>query len=338
MAGVSSTQGTVSRARRNIGGGAAAVLCVLAAGCASSSGLIRHSTSATVAVTDALVIPAPGGPAVIAVVERPYANAIRQEIALSSNGRTPGQNSFTVTAFGPTDSTISNQLPNPPLLMSDISREMIEAFPGVAMQPASAYVQNKYGPFGYAIGEAGGGELCFYGWQRLRAPDFSSTVFSGQGTLSIRLRLCDRGASEETLLGVMYGYTITASFDSASWDPYGMPVGPDEALGRVGAPTYPLGAGGFVTVVDDSPQGPAPVAAARPAPAAATRAPAELARPPLVDVVVPPPPAVPAGEDATRTPAPATRAAEPAPPGGPPPAGRALVPPPPNTDDANAGD
>jgi hypothetical protein len=55
----------------------------------------------------------------------------------------------------------------------------------------------------------------------------------------VRLRLCEAGASEKDLLSVMYGYTLTGSFASEQWNPYGAPAGIDSRLGADAQPIYP---------------------------------------------------------------------------------------------------
>jgi hypothetical protein len=57
--------------------------------------------------------------------------------------------------------------------------------------------------------------------------------------IQIRLRLCDARASERQLLGIVYGYTVTGTFDGDIWNPYGAPPPADPALGQTGAPIYP---------------------------------------------------------------------------------------------------
>ncbi|MGO7508227.1 cellulose biosynthesis protein BcsN, partial [Rhizobium johnstonii] len=41
------------------------------------------------------------------------------------------------------------------------------------------------------------------------------------------------------LLGIVYGYTVTGTFDGEIWNPYGNLPPADAALGRTGVPIYP---------------------------------------------------------------------------------------------------
>jgi hypothetical protein len=107
------------------------------------------------------------------------------------------------------------------------------------MQTSLVYVQNKYGPFGFATGRSASGDVCLYAWQRIE-PNEPAILVPG-GVISIRLRLCDAAATHEQLLRSMYGFTISAYYKSGSWNPYGSPPRVPEHLGEIDAPIYPLG-------------------------------------------------------------------------------------------------
>lgn len=188
---------------------------------------------------EALAFPPPSGPAILDIVERRYSNAIRQDIILSTESAVAGANRLRVDLYGPIDSSSDTALPNRRITQGDIRREMGEALPGIAMQVSPFYVQNDYGPFGYAIGRAGSGDLCLYGWQRIEAAAHLSRFFDNRGTIQVRLRLCERGATEESLLAVMYGYTLAAVVTDQVWNPFGTPPPLDPALGRKGESIYP---------------------------------------------------------------------------------------------------
>lgn len=274
---------------------ALAALGLAVSACAQSpTSLDRSSLASGASAREALALPPPGGPEVVGVVERRYSNAIEQEIALATSSSLPGQNVLRVQFFGPVGSEGSdNALPVRILSEGAIAREMRQAFPGVAMVRSPVYVQNTYGPFGYAVGRRGADELCFYGWQRIANLNMGAP-FANVGVVQVRLRLCQTGTTEQALLSVMYGYTINASFSSGFWNPYGAPPGPDPRLGNTGQPIYPQGAMGPVTVLD-----PAPVATVPRVPAARA-APVETApqRPqvPANAPIVPPPPSAAAGQ------------------------------------------
>lgn len=200
------------------------------------------SQTTKVDVTDAFVMPAPGGPAVIAVLQERHTNGRFQKIVLSTNARTPGQNKFEVSIFGPVRSTTSPDavLTNSSLSRSRIALTVREEFPSVAMGISSNFLQNKYGPFGYAIGRSPSGDNCFYGWQRISQVDGEADLMTPRGSIEVRLRLCDSVASEAQLLRVMYDFTINAYFSKRSWNPYGSAPKVDDGLGRSGAPSYPM--------------------------------------------------------------------------------------------------
>ncbi len=205
-------------------------------------------------VADALVLPEPGStPPVVAVVQTTYLNAIEQEIILGTNSHSRGQNAIYTVFFGPVkERTGWENLRADDFLNEEVvEQEMLDRMPGVSMYVSNYFVQNRYGPFNYAIGNAGGGELCIYGWQRIQSQVPMNFFLRDRGVLSIRLRLCQIGASEQDLLRVMYRYSINGYFLPYIWQPYGRPMGEPEGLGRIGGPlAYPSGLQGDGTVLD----------------------------------------------------------------------------------------
>ncbi|MEP7453555.1 cellulose biosynthesis protein BcsN [Phyllobacterium sp. SB3] len=242
--------------------------------------------------SQAYALPPPGGPSVVSVIERPYNNAVQQEILLSTSANTPGQNVFRIQLFGPVKPNLSGgeTLRDPQLGVADISRELRGTLPGVAMHRSPNYVQNRYGPFGFASGRSTSGDTCIYAWQRIRPSESQTRWLTGRGSIQLRLRLCDASLSEEQLLAFMYGFTINASFNSYSWNPYGEMASSPENLGKPGADIYPDGppAPSAETLM------PAPVArSARVAPQrrqAIQPTEARPTRPTPIGPLVPPPP------------------------------------------------
>lgn len=214
------------------------------AGCSSTGSVTQLGGARAVTTADALVFPPPGGPAVVAVVERRYRNGVEQDIALRTQSSTPGQNSIKVKFIGPdtggvnTDKTLSSAR----ITDFTISREMRRELPGIAMARSPSYIQNNYGAFGYAAGKGRNGDTCVYGWQQIRSRQDSRSTFSNLGVIQMRLRLCDADLSEQSLLATMYGYTINGSFTGWQWNPYGPADGVDPDLGRPGHPIYPANA------------------------------------------------------------------------------------------------
>lgn len=253
--------------------------------------LEQSSLAGGVAPQNAFALPPPGGPAVVGVIERRYSNAIQQDVVLSAAAMVPGQNMLRVQLFGPVGVDGGDTvLVDRQLAEADIGREIRQLFPGVAMRRSPLYAQNSYGPFGYALGTYGAGDLCLYGWQRIAASR-AGAPFGSRGTIQMRLRLCQTGATEQALLAVMYGYTINTSFSGQRWNPFGRAPAADPRLGSTGQPIHPLGASGQAAVFAST-----PIPAAAPARSPVTRsAPAEsapaVASPPAGAPVVPPPPA-----------------------------------------------
>ncbi|WP_018389687.1 cellulose biosynthesis protein BcsN [Ancylobacter sp. FA202] len=195
-----------------------------------------------VPAVEALVLPEPGGPRVIGVIETRFANALQQEVMLATEAATPGQNAFDVTFFGPVEGRTGPENLKSDTFLTDeaISEEMEQALPGLGMSPSTYFVQNRYGPFGYALGRGQGRDLCMYAWQRIQGQDRVNVLTGDRGVLSVRLRFCQSGASEASLLRIMYRYTINGYFLPRSWQPYGRPLPASPELGRIGGPIiYP---------------------------------------------------------------------------------------------------
>ena len=264
---------------------------ILTASCSSGVPLRSGEQTRMIPAEQAFVLPEAGGPAVTTVVETSFANATQQDVLLATSAATPGQNMIRIQVFGPLDPKLAGPERLRPgyLPARNINAEMRELIPGVRMRTSAYFVQNKYGPFGYAVGHAASGDTCFYGWQRIASTGLTQTLVGNKGSIQLRVRLCDENASEESLLLVMYGYTITASFRDKNWNPYGAPLPPAETLGRAGAPIYPA-----TTSTLPAANSPIGVAAApkrvSSTPAEAPRMAAPAALPAPTGPVVPPPP------------------------------------------------
>jgi len=280
--------------------GLTAWLCIAMAGCGGQRLTDAELSFATRAVTvdpsRALVLLSAGGPPVVSITQRNYDNAVTQTISLATRGRVPGENmidvAFLTSADVPEDVGVEGRLlPSPGIEDFTIAREMEERFPGVAMVPGAVFVQNRYGPFGYAFGRGASGDGCLYVWQRIAGSD--SIFRPKSGLVSIRLRICEPGASEKTLLRLAYGYSINASLSRAGWNPIGDAPQPRADLGEAGSPIYPA----TPTAWPDEAERPRPIGRPRP-----TRV--ERSRPPPVETLpalpehplegyptVPPPPA-----------------------------------------------
>ncbi len=235
-----------SDSRKRLGKAVRAALLMtplLATACTTKSELGFATLMNEVPATRAIIVPPPGGPSVVAVLERKYQNGVSQEIALSTASLTPGQNAFYVslaTGGAPPQSQIDDvlSLPSSVMIQERVLEEMEERLPGIEMQTSLVYVQNKYGPFGFATGRSASGDVCLYAWQRIE-PN-KPAVFVPGGVITIRLRLCDAGATPQQLLRTMYNFTIAAYYMSGSWNPYGEAPGVPAHLGEIDAPIYPL--------------------------------------------------------------------------------------------------
>jgi hypothetical protein len=210
-------------------------------GCASKDGIRVPGPAATVANDKAFVLPPPGGPSIVNIVQHDFSNAVQQDIYLFTSAVTPGQNLLRATFFGPVGLEYDDRkdLGYSSLRNGNVDRDMRRDLPGVAMARSDIYVQNNYGPFGYATGKSRSGDTCLYGWQQIRSGDNARAAFVDRGTVEIRLRVCDAHASEQALLRVMYGYTVAGTFPAPGWNPYGSPPTIDPSLGRTGKPIYP---------------------------------------------------------------------------------------------------
>lgn len=220
---------------------------LLAAGCGeqrlSGDELAMASRATTVDVGRALALPPPGSLPVPGVTQRRYDNAVSQVVSLATRGRTPGENAIYVSFFTAADLPDSmgvegNLLREPGIDDFAIGREMEERLPGIAMAPSAVFVQNKYGPFGYAFGRGTGGEACLYAWQRLANGD--SIFRPRSGAISVRIRVCDPAGTEASLLRLAYDYSFNASLRRSGWNPIGDAPAPNPQLGEAGAPIYPL--------------------------------------------------------------------------------------------------
>lgn len=214
-------------------------VCLALPGCSTTS-VQTPRTATTVPLSNAMIFPPPGGPALLSVIETNYANAVRQDIALATNARTPGENKISITRFLDEASNGNNgELADSPTV--DLHAEASQAWPEVSMMVSPFYVQNLYGPFGYAIGGAPSGDKCIYAWQRI-APSLRPSGAVRRGTVTIRLQLCDHTSAEQNLLRMMYQMRLR--------DPVFEPWRASPAIGEAGVPLLPQSAEGFSNVLD----------------------------------------------------------------------------------------
>jgi hypothetical protein len=264
-------------------------------GCAGTTKLETASLQHQISAEDAFVMPAPGGPSIVSVLQKGFANGVEQTVFLATEARVPGQNRFRVRIAGSQDNSrdTTTSLDTMRIAMSNPYGDGRAAIPGVALRRSPYFVKNRYGPFGYMMGRSGS-DLCMYAWQEIRA---APALVGKRGLVDVRLRLCRTGATEPQLLSVMYGYTINGYLPQAVWDPYGEPDSPPPTLAKPGEEVFPEADTGYqpsarAKITRQSPES----SRSRPA-VAAPGAPKVAAHGPLV----PPPPE---GEPAPSVPAP----------------------------------
>lgn len=230
----------------------APMLALALGACASVPKLPPHE-AVVVAPVEAMIIPPPGGPGIIKVVSTTFPNAVRQEISLATQARTAGENKITLVQFVDRGGDGSDaSLRDIPFTEVNLTEEALAAWPDTGMAVSPYYVQNDYGPFGYAIGRPANGDACIYAWQRIE-PALKPSGSIDRGAITIRLQLCKRGSSEQELLEVMYRLRLNSSVHA--------PLAAPAAIGRIAAPIRPVGAEGFAKVIDIAD----PVPASRPA-------------------------------------------------------------------------
>ncbi|ODT69916.1 MAG: hypothetical protein ABS75_14890 [Pelagibacterium sp. SCN 63-23] len=243
--------------------------------CASTPKLPPHE-ALVVSPVSAMIIPPPGGPGIVKVVSTTFPNAVRQEISLATQARTAGENKITLVQFyGRGGDGSDAELRDIPFTEVNLTEAALAAWPGTGMAVSPYYVQNDYGPFGYAIGRPANGDACIYAWQRIE-PTLKPSGAIDRGTITIRLQLCKRGSNEQELLEVMYRLRLNTSVHS--------PLNAPPAIGRIAAPIRPIGVEGFARVIDIA--DPAPVVrAAAPRPATPAPTPAVVTPPPGAPIV-----------------------------------------------------
>jgi Cellulose biosynthesis protein BcsN len=277
-------------------------VAAMMAGCTSTGGVRQPSGPESVEPEKALVIPPPGGPSIVSVVEEKRGNGIAQNISLFTSSSVQGQNFLKAQFLGASGSNPGAGSDSYRMIRAgDIGREMAHSVPGVPMATSATFLQNSYGPFGYASGRSRAGDTCIYAWQQIRSSQAAHTQARNFGMIQIRLRLCDARATERQLLGIVYGYTVTGTFDGDIWNPYGAAPPADPTLGQTGAPIYP-DAGGYRPNTMPIGYEPAPAAVRQSRPVPARRAQPRPAPVQAAPVLQPPVgPRVPMPSDDTQT-------------------------------------
>jgi Cellulose biosynthesis protein BcsN len=225
-----------------------ALLMAIVDGCAVPRTIVANESERQVSVDQAFVSLGSSAPPVLSIVEHPYENATRQTLRLATRGATPGENILRVDVIGIKNPSISRDatLPDAPLEAPQLSSEAEEALPGVPLRTSLTYLQNRSGPFGYAVGKSVQGDECIYAWQRVATPDRDLNIVNSRNTLSVRLRLCEPHTSEAALIASMMGLNVNVGLSGGLWTPEprqfsseigasGTPIGPPQILAAASA-------------------------------------------------------------------------------------------------------
>jgi hypothetical protein len=235
---------------RRLGPGKASGVALLVAiidGCAAPRTIVVNESERQVSVDQAFVSLGPNAPPALSIVEYPYENATRQTVRLATRGNTPGENSLRIDIIGIKNSGISRDatLPDAPLEAAQLGLDAEEALPGIPLRTSLVYLQNRFGPFGYAVGKSAQGDECIYAWQRVATPDRDINPVNSRNTLSLRLRLCEPHTSEAGLIANMMGLSVNVGVSGGlAWTPEpkqfssdigssGATIGPPQILAAV---------------------------------------------------------------------------------------------------------
>jgi hypothetical protein len=198
----------------------------------------------TIASEKALVLPPPGGPSIVSVVEQKRGNGVDQihlavHLVLRSRPEFSEGRSFSAQA-----APIRAQATRSYKMVSEsglLRARCSASVPGVRMaqvgnlpaeQLRSVRLCLRHKPL-VAIPASTPGSR-----SARAAPD--QTQARNFGMIQVRLRLCDARATERQLLGVMYGYTVIGTFNGEIWNPFGVTQrGRPDASGSTGNPIYP---------------------------------------------------------------------------------------------------
>ena len=153
-------------------------------------------------------LPVAAGP-VVNVLEKRFTNGVIQDIILAGDVQTGGENKITVSLA--TRQPNSGDNSNPGMLWLTkaddhaVFQEISDQFPDVNMNLSQIVDRNAQGPFGYALGKRGS-ITCIYAWQWIEDRSGTNAIFfdltaSDRPAVTIRVRLCKTGVSEQVLAG-----------------------------------------------------------------------------------------------------------------------------------------
>ncbi len=141
-----------------------------------------------------------------------YVNGLRQDVALAGSAYAPVRNGITVLARTTAAPTLDERVPLAPPTEAGIRSEIGAAFPHLAMQVVERASSNMYGPYGLALGRAGGDVRCLFAWQWI---DTDRMPAGAAGPLSLRVRLCQAGTSFDAMAALVDHLAIGAGPDAS---------------------------------------------------------------------------------------------------------------------------
>ena len=155
---------------------------------------------------------------VVSVLEERRINGVVQDIVLSGDANMRGENKISISALTGSDLPAKysmNQVDIAPASEPNITAEMEEALPDMAMGVGETLERNAYGPFGYAVGTSGK-VVCMYAWQVIGRSDRANLIPNGLANASVqpasvRVRLCQTGANPMALVGLMRQFNYAAA-------------------------------------------------------------------------------------------------------------------------------
>lgn len=171
--------------------------------------------------SQAMAMMPPGAGQVVAVIERRRGNAIQHDITLAGAPPNFGENQINVTAFRYIEESVENPKTDTlPMERPDeaaVYTEMQERFPGGALPTSNAVPRNAMGSFGYAFGRRNGAN-CLYAWQWIdsgQARPFTPFASKTPAPVSVRVRLCKPGMTEEVMVDFVRQMFVAARTDDA---------------------------------------------------------------------------------------------------------------------------
>ena len=144
------------------------------------------------------------------VLEQRGVNFITQDIILSGDVPTFGENKISLTALTARTNEFVEGRPGEINLKrpTDVALydEVTDQFPTVRMNVSENYDRNGNGPFAYAVGKSKS-VTCVYAWQYIEDRERSAGFFGDKSApgerpvASVRVRMCRQGMNEQALLG-----------------------------------------------------------------------------------------------------------------------------------------